>query len=80
MGVRTDFRQIIDDLGGYRQVAEDFANFYGDELHPTTVFKWARDGIPPARFWAIVDLAGRKNVPGITLDALHAAREEATRR
>jgi hypothetical protein len=75
---QSGFRQIIDDLGGYRQVAEDFANFYDVELHPTTVFKWARDGIPSSRFAKIVDLAGRKKVPDITLDLLHELREKAT--
>lgn len=56
--------RIINLLGGYKEVAEWL------ELHPTTVFKWTRDGIPHKRWLEIETLARRRNKPQINLESI----------
>ena len=45
----------------------------------TRVVRWRIDGIPVARFPAIVELARLKRIPGVTLDALKAGRSSSPR-
>lgn len=59
-----DHGKIIVSLGDYREVAADL------DLHPTTVYKWWRDGIPARRWQTIVDLAQKKGKSKITLNSL----------
>lgn len=59
------FAEIIDRLGGYAVVAAEM------KIRPTTVQSWrTRRSIPPADWLAVVELAERKGVPGVTLDRL----------
>lgn len=68
--------EIIDRLGGYRLVAEKL------RLHPTTVFKWTKDGIPAYQWPDIAAMARRRRKTAddkfgqITLDALAAGRSK----
>lgn len=56
--------KILEELGGYRAVADRL------DLHPTTVFKWARDGIPHKRWLQVEKLAKRMGSPKITLELI----------
>jgi hypothetical protein len=74
MGMET-FADIVDRLGGYAVVAAEM------KMRPTTVQSWrARNSIPPSDWLAVVELAKRLGVPGVTLDVLAKIAKPRTRK
>jgi DNA-binding transcriptional regulator YdaS (Cro superfamily) len=63
----SDGADIIDKLGGTTKVAE------GLGINPPVVSNWRERGIPPKRWPAILGLAKRNKVKGVTLDRLARA-------
>lgn len=66
--------QIIDALGGYRQVAAILTKSSGEPVSPNRVHNWTRRSIPGDFWYDLVQAAEKKDIKGVTIDVLRSAR------
>jgi hypothetical protein len=66
-----DHAALIEALGGPAFVAAALG------CDRTRAVRWRTDGIPPARFPGIIELARLKKIPGVTIASLKAGREQS---
>lgn len=69
-----DHAALIKALGGPDFVASKLG------CHRTRVVRWRTQGIPPARFQAVLELAREVGVRRVSLKSLYAGREYANGR